>query len=91
MDSKDKNQNPDNGQQSPVQETAGNGQADTEAGTQPDENGGQSDDGTDAEIKEIMDSMTLEEKVCQLFMVTPGGADRSGDSGSGRSGYTECF
>ena len=71
MDSKDKNQNPDNGQQSPVQETAGNGRADTEAGAQADENGGQSDDGTDAEIKEIMDSMTLEEKVCQLFMVTP--------------------
>ena len=91
MDSKDKNQNPDNGQQSPVQETAGNGQADTEAGTQPDENGGQSDDGTDAEIKEIMDSMTLEEKVCQLFMVTPEALTGVGTAVQARAATQNAF
>lgn len=40
-------------------------------GKQSDETAGQEDSSVEVEAGEILESMTLEEKVCQLFMITP--------------------
>ena len=50
------------------QKTEENEQADTEDTTEAAEENSR---GTDAEIENILNGMTLEEKVCQLFMITP--------------------
>lgn len=50
----------------PREEEEGDGEEENEYTKEPDEN-----EKKDLEIKAIMEGMTLEEKVCQLFMVTP--------------------
>lgn len=50
----------------PWEEEEGDGEEENEYTKEPDEN-----EKKDLEIKAIMEGMTLEEKVCQLFMVTP--------------------
>lgn len=50
------------------QKPEGNEQSSTEDASELE---GQNSGGVDAEIEKILDGMTLEEKVCQLFMITP--------------------
>ena len=50
----------------PWEEEEGDGEEENEYTKEPDEN-----EKKDLEIKAIMEGMTLEEKICQLFMVTP--------------------
>ena len=50
------------------QKTEENEQADTDDTTEAAE---ENSSGTDAEIENILNGMTLEEKMCQLFMITP--------------------
>lgn len=59
------------GHASDVQIGTDDGSAPAEDAAEEDEESGSGQDETDARVQELLAGMTLEEKVCQLFMITP--------------------
>lgn len=61
----------EDGHASDVQIGTDDGSAPAEDAAEEDEESGSGQDETDARVQELLAGMTLEEKVCQLFMITP--------------------